>query len=85
MPPQDEGGAERRHLGVRHPRVGHPLTDLGGHRLHTMGSRLDLECVPMVPSIQNWSLDELLCVPWPEYAFRFSLIVHFLVYFIVVS
>ena len=66
MPLPYEGGTERRHLGV-----GHPFTDPGGHRLRTVGSGMDLECVPMVPSVQNWSLDGLLCVPWLGYASRF--------------
>ena len=44
------------------PWVGRPLTTSGGHRLWSMGSWLDLECVLVVPLVQSSSLDGPLYV-----------------------
>ena len=44
------------------PWVGHPLTTFGGHRLWSVGSWLDLECIPVVASVQSSSLDGPLYV-----------------------
>ena len=44
------------------PWVSRPLTASGGHRLWSVGSWLDLECIPVVASVQSSSLDGPLYV-----------------------